>query len=566
MKIETHNNRSLTESLDALVAAHVRRRLPSGWRLLLLGALCLGHQATGFAQVDGASTVKPATPSIPAMPVVRVDAPLHDFGTTWIGQKLEHTFALTNAGQAPLEVVKVTPPHGCSLVGDAPGKVLPGQTARLTFVVDASSIRKDQYEKRIGIKTNDPHKASFDLVLRGECKRYVRVTPISAGFGRIQTTELRERVLTLQINGDKAVELSLAPTEGKFTFDLIETIKGREYKLFVNTRPPFEPGTHRAEAVIKTNIAAQPELRVGAYAVVPRRIETVPTYVPLRLRGSRSSHRDKPQTHVIQFNNHGQHPVKVLSVSCSDPAVKVELRVVTAGRQYRMLVKLPANYALPVDGASLALKTDDEQQPTVLVPIGRTRIPPSARAGAGTGKGGKKPAKKRRRKERPALKLIGKPVPKFSLQTLDGIRVSNAELEFHPATVLNFFAPNCGYSKRQIPKVEASRAEFESQGVRFVNVSQKMRVDFTPDEVQQAVSALGAIGELAIDGKGNKTGRRFKVTGFPTLFVIREDGIIDHVIAGNKKRTQAILSEKLNAILAGESSQADTAATTQPIP
>ncbi len=531
-------------------------RWRSGRTVLLLSSLCLCPVATVLAQT------KPAAPSVPPMAVMRADASTHDFGTTWIGQKLEHTFTLTNAGTAPLDLLKVSPPFGCALVGEAPKRVAPGQSAKLTFVIDADALRKDRYEKRIGITTNDPHKPTFDLILRGQCKWYVRVMPMSAGFGRIKATELRERVLTIQIDYDKPVELSLAPpAAGRFKFDLIETIAGREYKLFVNTQPPFEPGTHRFEAVIKTNIAAQPEVRVGVYAVVPSRIEAVPSYVPLQRRGKRATHRGAAQTHVIQFNNHGESPVNVLGVSCTDRAVNVELREVMAGRQYRLLVKLPANYEMPVDGAFIAIKTDDKEQPTILVPIGRTRLPRTAQAGSGKAAGVKK---KRPKKERPALKLIGKPAPRFALQTLDGIRVSNAELEFHPATVLNFFAPNCKYSKRQIPKVEASRAEFESQGIRFVNVSEKMKLDFTPDEVQQVVSDLGAIGELAIDAKGNKTGRRFKVTGFPTLFVIREDGIIDHVIAGNKKTTQAILHEKLSAILAGEASASTPPATTQP--
>ncbi len=536
------------------------RRWPFGRTLLLLTALCLGPPATIIAQTKDGGTTKPAVQAASSMPVAQVDATTHDFGTTWIGHKLEHAFTLTNAGTAPLDLIKVSAPFGCALVGEAPKRVAPGESAKLTFVIDTDSLRKDHYEKRIGITTNDPHNPAFELILRGQCRRFIRVMPMSAGFGRIQSTDLRERVLTVHIDHDKPVELSLAPPEGRFKFDLIETIKGREYKLFVNTQPPFEPGTHRVEAVLKTNIAAQPEVRVGVYAVVPNRIEAVPTYVPLQRRGKRETHRNTPQTHVIQFNNHGSSPVNALDVSCTDPAVKVKLREVVAGRRYRLLVKLPANYETPVDGASIAIKTDDKEQPTFLVPIGRSRLSPTARASGGKAPG----TKKRAKKERPALKLIGKPAPQFALQTLDGIRVSNAELEFHPATVLNFFAPNCKYSKRQIPKVEASRAEFESQGIRFVNVSQKMKIDFTSDEVQQTVSAIGAIGELAIDEKGNKTGRRFKVTGFPTLFVIRENGIIDHVIAGNKKTTQAILHEKLSAILAGEASPPTPTATTQP--
>ncbi|MCH7640438.1 MAG: conjugal transfer protein TraF, partial [Bacteroidetes bacterium] len=52
-------------------------------------------------------------------------------------------------------------------------------------------------------------------------------------------------------------------------------------------------------------------------------------------------------------------------------------------------------------------------------------------------------------------------------------------------TVLNFFATNCGFCRRQLPVVEKVRTTYGGKSVRFVNISQSMRGrKFTDDQVK----------------------------------------------------------------------------------
>ncbi len=139
-------------------------------------------------------------------------------------------------------------------------------------------------------------------------------------------------------------------------------------------------------------------------------------------------------------------------------------------------------------------------------------------------------------------------MPAFSIKTLDGKPVGDAEIQNAPATVLNFVAANCGSCRRQLPLVESIRAEYEKKGVRFVNISQTMKKKFTSDEVVKAFKSIGNHSELAYD-PDNKIGALFKVTSFPTMAVIRRDGRIEHVTVGAKKNIDAILRTQLDAIL-----------------
>ena len=276
---------------------------------------------------------------------------------------------------------------------------------------------------------------------------------------------------------------------------------------------------------------------------MPERIEVMPRVISISSMDATA--QSAPSVHVLKVENHGDKPMRVINASCNDPKVDVVTSEVIAGRKYRVQVRLPANYAIPSTGAGVLIKTNDDESPVLTVSIGQSARRTSPRTNVANRN---KPAAPRTRKPRPVLETIGKPAPDFDLQTMDGFPVTNRELIGHPATVLNFFAPNCPHCKRQIPKLENVRQQFEPLGIRFVNVSEKMRKDFTPDEVLSVVSELGANAELAID-PGNKVGRSFKATGYPCLIVIRKNGVIDHVISGNKKNLESDMTAKLEAIL-----------------
>jgi peroxiredoxin len=153
-------------------------------------------------------------------------------------------------------------------------------------------------------------------------------------------------------------------------------------------------------------------------------------------------------------------------------------------------------------------------------------------------------------RRRPAEDLVGKPAPAFSVKTVDGKTVSNGDFKDHPATVLNFIAPNCGYCKRQLPNVEKVRAEYQAKGVRFVNVVQKMRKDFSNEEILGVMKGAGSQLEVSTSDFGdNKVGGQFKAVSFPTLFVVNREGKIANVNVGAKQNLDSLLKGQLDVLL-----------------
>lgn len=156
--------------------------------------------------------------------------------------------------------------------------------------------------------------------------------------------------------------------------------------------------------------------------------------------------------------------------------------------------------------------------------------------------------------KRPAMDLVGKPAPRFALKTLDGKSLSNDDFKNHAATVLNFVAPNCGYCKRQLPNVEAVRKDYQAKGVRFVNVVQKMRKDFTVDEIKDVFSKVGSNLEMVTDDFAEgKVGReQFKAISFPTMVVVDKTGKVAHVNIGAQQDLEKTLTGQLDALIAGK--------------
>jgi len=501
-----------------------------------------------------------------AGPSIRIESPQHDFGMVSAASSLEHEFILANIGTQELEILRIEPPFGCSVIGQPPRVIEPDQTARLNLKLDPDSLR-GRFQKQVVVKTSDPAHATVVLTLLGELRRSIEVTPPSAGFGKVLPDELRERTITITNQAAEPISITLdaPPADAAFGFHLVETIKGREFKLFVNTRPPYETGALRASAMLRTTLDSQKELSVSAYGIVPARLEVVPASIQ-NLSPPAGETGDAVAVQVLQFNNYGKDPVRLTGATASGHGVKAEIVEVNPGRRYRVVVTAPPTFRPPNDGTAVTLKTDDDEFPKIDLPFGAT---PANATGARRRKTGRDASNKTATTQGTpavaAMELIGKPAPSLSLMTVDGAPLTNEEFSFHPATVLNFFAANCGFSKRQMPKVEELRTRYESQGVRFVNVCETMRQPMEPGEVRGVLADLNANLELAID-PGNRAGRIYKVRGYPLLMIVRKDGVVEHVISGNKANLVQAAGAKLDDLLQADArnTSRDKSASTRP--
>jgi len=496
------------------------------------------------------SKAKTPTPDKAGKPVITVAEATHDFGTTWVGPALEHSFVIKNTGTTTLQIEKVKPACGCTVAKDYPRKLAPGASGKFPFTLKSSALR-GKYKKTISVTSNDPATPLLKLALQGEVKWEVEVKPTAASFGTIaDPTQSHEKLVTLSNNTERPLTLKLRPPLPKdpFKYELSEVEPGKKFELRVILEPQKQGGSKRATAVLETNFEKQKEVKVIALARIPERLDVSPPYlsvvVPSNVKPGDTRRRPARQ---LRFKNNGETPVKLLEATVDDPKITTNIKENEEGKSYVVFVEIPADYEPPKAGKTITLKTDDAQKPEIKIPIRRYDRP-------------KRTARETKpRGPRPAETLKGKVAPTFTASTKGGKAVTNASLK-DTVTVLNFFAPNCGFCKRQLPVVEKVRAQYvKNKNVRFVNISQTMRKKYTDEQIAATLKQLGAQSEL-VTNPDNSLGKLFKATSFPTMFVVGKDGKVADVVIGAKRGLDQTLKTRIDRILNGKPATDEQAA------
>jgi len=307
---------------------------------------------------------KPA--SIDGQPKAYLKEPIKDFGTTWAGIDLTHTFKITNTGDAPLNIIKIKPTCGCTIMGQYPATIEPGKTGEFPFKLKTEKLKK--YAKHIRIMTNDPITPMVQFQLTGLCRNYIELNPDRAFFSKVFGDKTRNKTIKITCNVEEDLVLELAPAKGicRFECRLEETKPGREYELHVAVEPPFTPGFARDTVILETNIPQQPVIKVKMAASFLSRFEVRPPEILVPTI-------DEESTRVVFFSNNDENnPIEVTGVTIDDDKLDKRLSwrpVKPGGQKFEIRLTIPAGYSPPVEGRTLSITTNDVDKPEIKVPI-----------------------------------------------------------------------------------------------------------------------------------------------------------------------------------------------------
>jgi len=100
-------------------------------------------------------------------PVLNVDNTDFRFGQIRQGEKVEHTFVLSNSGKSDLVIRKVRASCGCTAVQPEKKVIAPGEKVNIKMVFNSAGKVGNQ-NKTVTIITNDPKNSKTILWVRGE--------------------------------------------------------------------------------------------------------------------------------------------------------------------------------------------------------------------------------------------------------------------------------------------------------------------------------------------------------------------------------------------------------------
>jgi thiol-disulfide isomerase/thioredoxin len=489
-----------------------------------------GVPQTGEApQLGEKAVVAPAN-----TPIITPVQAVHDFGKVWTGSDLKHTFKIKNTGTAPLKITKVKPACGCTTKGKHPSEIAPGATGEFSFGLNTKKVN-GKFTKAITITTNDPKNGSTILKLVGDVQHFVEVTPNAATFGRLKPDSVMTKTLKVLNNTGEKLNIKLAEnaSQGCFTAELAEVVPGMEYELTVKAQPPYNNGNNRHSIKLLTGHAEQKEIDVTCLALVPNRLELRPDNLRVA-EGAKTQSKRR-----LRFTNNGDEPVNLLNVTSTADSDKLltEVKTFQEGKSYEVTVTIPANYSPPAGGVSIVLNTDDKETPKLEVPIVATKpqIP--------------------KQQQRPATEMLGKAAPAGTFKTVAGDEV-NIGGKSDEVDVLFFYASWCGFCKKALPKVEELHEQLQASGkkakIYAINLDDRSgRRARTEEQTVQHFKDMKLSIPLILDSE-KKAGKPFKVTSFPTMFVVGQTGTVEAVHVGAKAGFEKSLAQEIDDLLAGK--------------
>jgi hypothetical protein len=91
--------------------------------------------------------------ALPDGPNIKFDKMIFDFGTIHEGDVKNCTFRFTNTGNAPLLIIDVEKPCGCTIPSWTKSPVMPGQSGQIDVIYN-SKERPGVFRKTLSVKTN----------------------------------------------------------------------------------------------------------------------------------------------------------------------------------------------------------------------------------------------------------------------------------------------------------------------------------------------------------------------------------------------------------------------------
>jgi len=128
--------------------------------------------------------------------------------------------------------------------------------------------------------------------------------------------------------------------------------------------------------------------------------------------------------------------------------------------------------------------------------------------------------------------------PDFTLDLLDGGKVTLSELQGHPV-VLNLWASWCLPCRKEMPAIERVHQRYKEAGLIVIGLnltSQDSELD-----VRAFVQELGLTFPIALDRDG-AVSDRYQLLGLPTTYFIDQSGIIRSIVVGGPMSEATIQS------------------------
>lgn len=212
-------------------------------------------------------------------PVIGFDSVNVDAGRVAEGEKITHTFKVTNKGEAALEILGVEPSCGCTSTKWSK-KISPGGSGQIeaeitTDGMTALSRTFDEtmrISKTITVKSNDLSQPQVVLTVTATVAPEIVLSEPEIFFGVVPPGQEVSKDLLVEISPERTIRLLGVTCGGDFTARL-EPLPGSEDKkirVIAVLEPMSVEGMHQGTIVIKTTSRLKPELKIPVRGIIKK--------------------------------------------------------------------------------------------------------------------------------------------------------------------------------------------------------------------------------------------------------------------------------------------------------
>lgn len=332
---------------------------------LVIAVLAVMPLAAPTAAEEGMNPMIPGGDAAPPghAPKAVVENPLFDFGTALEGKMVNHVFKIKNTGEGYLDIRGVKTSCGCTTGSPSKSHVASGDESEIAVAFD-TRFQKGHQVRTITAFTNDPNNPQIAMTLQGVIKKQVEASPGEVAFGTVRkgSEGTREIVINDLVGG------------GPFKVGPISN-SNSAIKVTQEKRTDGKPGALIKVALLKTMPVGafddtikvttnRVPIQVDVFGTVTGDLNVDPAQVSFGIVP-----RGQDIVRLVKLSNQGAHPVKVLDVTSSSPAVVASAEPVAPGKTYKLTVMLRRGTPDGQLRGQLTIKTDDPDQATISLPF-----------------------------------------------------------------------------------------------------------------------------------------------------------------------------------------------------
>lgn len=300
---------------------------------------------------------------------LQVDASRHDFGKVPSNSKSTHTFRITNGGDKDLVIGRIHTSCGCTSTVLGKSTLAPGESTGLEAVFNTGNDH-GPVEKTIRVESNDPKSPTTSLSIAAEVIRDLYIDPPTAMFFDAARRGTRE--LTLRLKSDtgsvkvEALDIASVPY---LSSDV--RVEGDTVFLDLRFNPAKAPrGQFQGHGRFQVK-TSQPS---NGALVVPVVWSLARVFVAAPNRIGMSMVPGEEQRVTVRVSRADGKSFKILGTSSEAAAsnastLRVQLPKTPEGKTLELSVIITAGLRPGLHRETLAIKTDDPDEPTLTMPV-----------------------------------------------------------------------------------------------------------------------------------------------------------------------------------------------------